>query len=235
MTKKPNYKTAEGRKLFINRTLYATAKLFLEKGYTDATTREIAQVAGVNATSMRRHFGTKENLLCELVEYVLDGQFQAAGKLLDGVTEDKILLYAAETTMQLYMAESGENIRNLYESAYSLPKSAEIIRKMITEKLADSFGELHPDRNWDYFYELEAATGGIMRSFMQIPCSEAFDMERKVSAFLTSSFRVLCVPEEKTQEAIRFVAQFDFETVAAKTIETMLQKLESMEGLLHIS
>lgn len=234
MEEKPNFKTTEGRKLFINRAIYAAARLFLEKGYTGSSTREIAELAGINVTSMNRHFGTKENLLCELVEYVLNGQFQATEELLAGVTEDKMLLYAAETTMQLYMAESGEHIRDLYEAAYSMPKSAEIIRRMITGKLADIFGELHPKLNADGFYKLEIATGGIMRSFMLIPCHEGYMIDEKAADFLTATFRVLCVPEKKIQEAIGFVSKFDFERIAQETIAGMMKKLESMEELLQV-
>lgn len=38
--------------------------------------------------------------------FVLDGQFEFTEKLLEGKTDDKILFYATETTLQLYMAET---------------------------------------------------------------------------------------------------------------------------------
>jgi AcrR family transcriptional regulator len=42
--------------------LDATLKLISEKGYLGATTREIAQEAGVTELTLFRHFGTKERL-----------------------------------------------------------------------------------------------------------------------------------------------------------------------------
>jgi len=45
---------------------------------------------------------------------VLEGQFKAIGELLSDKTDDKILLYAAETPLQLYMAESSEHMREMY-------------------------------------------------------------------------------------------------------------------------
>jgi AcrR family transcriptional regulator len=42
--------------------LDATLKLISEKGYQGATTREIAQEAGVTELTLFRHFGTKERL-----------------------------------------------------------------------------------------------------------------------------------------------------------------------------
>lgn len=44
------------------RILAAASRLFTEKGYAGATTRAIAQVAGVNEVTLFRHFGSKENL-----------------------------------------------------------------------------------------------------------------------------------------------------------------------------
>lgn len=47
--------------------LEATLKLISEKGYLGATTREIAQEAGVTELTLFRHFGSKEHLFEELL------------------------------------------------------------------------------------------------------------------------------------------------------------------------
>lgn len=52
--------------------------------------------------------------------------------------------YAAETTMQLFMAESHWAVWELYLTAYSLPRTMDVIQQMIKQKL-------------------EIVTGGIMR------------------------------------------------------------------------
>lgn len=44
--------------------LQATLKLFAEGGTQGASTRRIAQEAGVNEVTLFRHFGTKEDLIC---------------------------------------------------------------------------------------------------------------------------------------------------------------------------
>jgi AcrR family transcriptional regulator len=48
--------------------LEATLKLISEKGYLGATTREIAQEAGVTELTLFRHFGSKEQLFEELLK-----------------------------------------------------------------------------------------------------------------------------------------------------------------------
>ena len=207
--------------------LNCAAILFLEKGYEAASLKEICEMADVNIGSLINIFNNKENILCALVEYVLEHQFKTAGRLLEGVTNDKILFYAAETTMQLYMAESSEQVRELYAAAYSMPHSSAIIQHNITGKLEQIFKEHLPDLETKDFYELEIASGGIMRSFMTIPCDMYFTMDRKVRRFLETTFLVYRVSDEKINEAIEFVKKFDFALIAQETISQMLKHLET--------
>ena len=210
-----------------SKILHAAAKLFLEKGYAESTVKEIAAEAGVNLGSLTFAFKNKENILCELVGIVLEGQFEAASKVVEGITEDKVLFYAVETVMQLHMAESSEHMREMYSVSYSLPHSSQIIYRTITGKLEYIFKEYLPNLESKDFYEREIASGGIMRGFMTVPCDMYFTMERKVKSFLETTFLVYEVPKEKIQEAIAFVGQFDFEKLAKETIENMLKYLES--------
>ena len=47
--------------------LVAAAQVYAESGYRGATTRRIAQLAGVNEITLFRHFGSKEALLHEAI------------------------------------------------------------------------------------------------------------------------------------------------------------------------
>ncbi len=210
-----------------SKIMYAAAKMFLTLGYHNSTMKEIAKNAGVNYGSLFFAFKDKESLLCALVEYVLEGQFKATAEFLKGKTEDKILFYAAETTLQLYMAESSEHIRDLYAAAYSLPNSNSVIQHNITGKLEEIFKEHLPHLETKDFYELEIASGGIMRNYMTVPCDMYFTMDRKVKRFLETTFLVYRVNDEKIEEAFNFVSQFDFEALAKKIIDNMLAYLES--------
>lgn len=210
-----------------SQVLHTAARLFLEQGYTATTVREISKKSGVEINAMVRAFGNKENILCQLVEYALEGQFAATERFLKGVTDDPLLFYAAETTLQLYMAESSEQIRDLYAAAYSMPESSALIMRNIAGKLEQLFKAYQPDLEAKDFYEFEIATGGVMRGFMTVPCDLYFTMERKVRRFIECVFRIFQVPEEKTEEAIAFVSRFDYPTLARQTIDSMLYHLDS--------
>lgn len=213
-----------GKKYEINRRklLFSAAKLFLEQGYTNTSIKEIATSAKTSVGAFLRIFGTKEHILAELVRYVINGQFEVTKKLLEEKCDDKILFYAAETALQLHMAESSENIRELYGMAYSLPLTTDIIQHTITEKLENIFKEHLPNLETKDFFELEIASGGIMRGFMTVPCDMYFTMKRKVRRFLETTFLVYRVSDEKIKEAIEFVEQFDFEKIAEETINAMV-------------
>lgn len=210
-----------------SKLLHSAAKLFLQNGYSATKIVDITKAAGVDYNAVCRIFGDKDGLMAELVAYVLEGQFKATEEMLGGKPKDKILFYAAETTLQLYMAESSEHIRELYTTAYSSPKSSNIIYDTIALKLEDIFREHLPHLDSKDFYELELASGGIMRSFLTVPCDRYFTMERKVKRFLETTFLVYEVPKTKINETIEFVSQFDYPTLAQRTIDNMLAFLES--------
>ena len=210
-----------------SKVLHAAARLFLEKGYTEARMREISALAGVSYGSMMFIFRSKEEILAELVGFVLEGQFEATADLLRGKTEDKILFYAAETTLQLYLAESSEHMRELYSLSYSQAASSNVIYEKITRILADIFGERYPSYTQGEFYEKELASAGVMRNYMTRPCGIYFTMERKVRAFLENTFLLYEIPREKIEQAQKFVEGFDWRTIADGVIKNMLTYLES--------
>ncbi len=206
--------------------LFAAAKLFLEKGYTKTRLRDIAEALDATVGIITNQFESKEDILCELVQFVVENQFAATEKIISPYTDDKILFYAAETSLQLHITEINENLRDLYCSAYSLPKTSQILQKTVTRKLEQVFKEHLPYLKTQDFYKLEIATGGIMRGFMTIPCDMWFTMDQKIESFLEATFLIYRVPDEKIKEAIAFVSQFDFTAIARKTIASYIQYLE---------
>ncbi|MDI3409773.1 helix-turn-helix domain-containing protein [Bacillus sonorensis] len=66
------------KQLTRERLIQAALTLFKEKGYTAASTRDIAEKAGVNHLTLFRHFGSKRNLFREsVIQHVTSGDFLA--------------------------------------------------------------------------------------------------------------------------------------------------------------
>ncbi len=207
--------------------LSVAARLFLTIGYDKASVLKIADESKINSGSVVYAFKTKEGVVCELIRYILDEQFTRAEKMSQGKTDDKVLLYATTTVLQLYMAELNENTRKIYDVAYVLPNSLEIILHIFTQKTISFFQDSLPDWTEKNFYEREIASAGVIRNFMAIPCGIYFTMERKVNAFLESFLTLYYISAPKIREAIEFVSQFDFNTAAQQAFDEILAKIEA--------
>ena len=208
-----------------SKILRSAAKLFLEKGYKNTTMNELAKVSNISYGALFRTFEDKEAVLCELVGYVLEAQFEMSEKLLKD-NEDKILFYAFETTLQLYLAESSEHMREMYNVSYSLFNSSQKVYNTITNKLEYIFKEHLPNLETKDFYELEIASAGIMRNFMSVPCNIYFTMDRKINRFLETTFLIYRVDDKKINEAIEFVSKFNFKKIANELLNSLLTYLE---------
>jgi len=114
--------------------LKATLKLISEKGYLGATTREIAQEAGVTELTLFRHFGSKERLFEELLKgYTFLPLLKELLPELEGLScEDALTLIA--TRFLLSLKERKSMVRIMYSEVTSYPvKIREVYNKFIDE------------------------------------------------------------------------------------------------------
>ena len=206
------------------KVLRAAVALFLEKGYTKTTTGEIARAAGIGQSSFFHVFPSKEALLLELVQRMFAGQFDLAGQ--HSGAEDPVFLYAVETALQLHIAELTEPLRELYVVGYTLPSTSAFIYRSTAARLQKIFGPYVPGAQPKDFYEMEIASGSIMRGFMSVPCDVYFTMEAKISRFLDCSLKLYDVPKEKRAAITAAVLRMDLHTMALGIIQKTVQQAE---------
>lgn len=206
--------------------LHSASKLFIERGYSNTRIKDIAEDARVSYNDVFRLFGDKDTILSALIGLVLECQFETSERVLFNKTNKKLFIYAFETVLQLYIAESLEHIREMYMVSYSLPHSLQIVHKTITLKLEEVFKELLPNFETKDFYELEIASAGIMRGYISVPCDMYFTMDRKVKRFIESNFRIYKVDENTIIEVLEFLKQFDFKTIANEVLNNLFAYLE---------
>lgn len=123
------------------RILQAAARVFAEAGYARATTRALADAAGVNEVTLFRHFGNKQNLFAAVVEQ-FGGQAMASSletQLTGDYRQD--LLAIGSHLLQLLL-ERKEALRLMLCEAAHFPEVQAVvvqnprqIRQMLAEYL----------------------------------------------------------------------------------------------------
>ena len=207
--------------------LTVSMKLFLEKGYEGTTAKEVADMAGIVSGSPFFQFGNKEGVLLGLVKQMFDGQFATAG-MLAGEGADPL-----ETALQLHIAEMSDPLRELYVTAYTLPRTSAYIYENMIDKIEAIFSPYLTGLEKNDFYELEIAAAGVMRGFMARHCDLYFTIERKVMRCLSCCFKLYEVPREAYMPALQQALAVDLASVARMVVDkTVRTAEESVEAAL---
>ncbi|CDA91642.1 transcriptional regulator TetR family [Ruminococcus sp. CAG:563] len=206
------------------RILSVCVKLFIEKGFRKTTNAEILELADVTSSTFYNIFKTKDGVLLELTEFMFENQFNIA-EALAGSGASPVMIYAAETSLQMTLTELNENLREIYVDAYSQPYIAEYIYQQTTNKLFDIFGSYMPGYSLSDFYELEIGSAGIMRGYMSRPCDKYFTLEKKLDRFLRMSMSAYNVPKDEQDRAVAFVESLDIVSTANSVMQKLFEAL----------
>lgn len=216
-----------------DKMLLAAITRFLADGYEKTTTASIAKAAGMSASSFFAAFETKEDLLLLLVKHMFSNQFSEIFGIV-GSSAEPVMIYAAETALQLHIAELSESLRELYVTAYSLSSTSEYLYQNTSKKLEQLFAQYMPGCSSRDFYELEIASAGIMRGFMSKPCDVYFTMNDKLRRFLGCCLTLYRVPQSLQEQVIESVLEMDLHTTAATLIENVVAQAEAgFEAIMH--
>ena len=209
-----------------NKILHASVKLFLKNGYEKTTTASIAKEAGMMPSSFFASFESKEELLLTLVKIMFGNQFESVGRFA-GASDDPVLLYSIETSLQICITELSEPLRELYVMSYSLPTTSEYIYSSMAERLQKIFSKHMPGAELKDFYEMDIASAGIMRAYMAKPCDMYFTIENKLTRFLQNSLTLYSVPKEVQAQITDAVLKMDLRSCAEQMIRKMVELAET--------
>lgn len=208
-----------------NKMLLAAIQLFLEQGYEKTTTAQIARAAGMSSTSFFAAFENKEALLLTLTQIMFENQFAKARAFAKDM--EPLMVYCLETSLQIYITELSEPLREIYVMAYTLPSTTEYILKSTAVQIKAIFSPFMPDAEDKDFYEMDIASGSIMRGFMARKCDMYFTVQKKIDRFLECCLKLYDVPKEKRASLIEAVLAFDLHSVAKRLIDEIIAKAET--------
>ena len=209
-----------------DRVVLAAAELFMKQGFANTSVKEISTESGESENAIYYEMKTKEAIIAELIGYVIEYQREVSREKLKGITDDKLLCFCFEKVLQLYLAETSENIRELYTTVYSIPKTWDYIKEINADALKYVFGDRFPELDFKDFYELEIASGGIMRGYITVPCNMYFTKKQKVKRYIETTLRVFHVEDEMIESTLKFLLQFDFSKIAQETFDDIYNYFE---------
>lgn len=209
-----------------NQILSTCIRLFLKQGYHNTTVKQIAAESGCATGSFQNLFKSKENVLAELVELMFSSQFKSA-KTFAGRDLPPEYTYALETSIQLAITETDENLRDIYIEAYSQPAINDMICRKTSEEMFCIFGSRFPGCTVSDFYELDIGSNGLMRGYMSKKCDIYFTLERKIDRFLGMSLSCYRVTPAEQADVIEFIHGIDILSVAHNIIPDMLSSLKT--------
>lgn len=208
-----------------NKMLLAAIQLFLDQGYEKTTTAQIARAAGMSPTSFFVAFENKEALLLTLTQIMFENQFAKARTFAKDM--EPLMVYCLETSLQIYITELSEPLREIYVMAYTLPSTTEYILKSTAVQIKAIFSPFMPEAEDKDFYEMDIASGSIMRGFMARKCDMYFTVQKKIERFLECCLKLYDVPKEKRVSLIEAVLAFDLHSVAKRLIDEIIAKAET--------
>ncbi len=117
---------------------------------------------------------------------------------------EPLMVYCLETSLQIYITELSEPLREIYVMAYTPAKHYGIyFLKSTAVQIKTIFSPFMPEAEDKDFYEMDIASGSIMRGFMARKCDIYFTVQKKISRFLECCLKLYDVPKEKTCEPYR--------------------------------
>lgn len=206
------------------RILSVCVKLFIEKGYNQTTNAEILKLTGLSNGTFYNIFHSKDGILQELANFMFSNQFGIANK--SPITNDPIMIYSLETSIQLTLTELNENLREIYLEAYSNPTVCDIVHHRTAKELFRIFRNFLPEYTEADFYELDIGTSGVMRGYMAKKCDCYFTLERKLRRFLEITLSTYRVPFEKQEAIISQILSMDITSIANSVMQRLFSALE---------
>jgi AcrR family transcriptional regulator len=195
--------------------------MFLEQGYTATSTKQIADELDIALGNLNYHFPTKEHLLAELVDMLVNFQW----KMIEEEANDglsSIMAICLELTAMAAICDTNAAAKDFYLSTYSSPMCLEIIRKNDTARAKEVFAQYCPDWTDEQFAEAEVLVSGIEYATL-MTVGDPVSLETRIAGALNGILQIYNLPEETRRMKIRRVLAMDYRAIAERMLAELKQ------------
>lgn len=213
--------------------------LMLEKGYKNSTIKELSEILGISKGNITFYFPTKEHLLLELTNEVLEFHQKCIERVRsDGYTD--LLAYCWEIAAQIVICEDYEKMRELYLEIYTHQMTMARVKYWTAEKNYKLLHPRLPDWTPEKFRIYENVACCIERSALTELCTAEYPLETKVVITLDSLLKLYDVEKETRMSMINQILDLNYHKIGRTLHEEFITFVENvnrqaLERALHIT
>ena len=204
----------------------SACRLFLQKGFTNTTAKEISDSLGISTGNLTFYFPTKEHLLAVLAEKLAVFQ-QTELQHIVGENESPLFARCLELAAMASVCEENEVIRDFYLSVYRSPMALAIIRKTDSDRSKTIFKGLHSD--WldaDYRTTGILASGIEYATLMVTETESDLPLEKRIAASIYGALILYGISAEERHEIIRRILKMDYSSIGRNIITEFTNYIE---------
>jgi len=206
--------------------LKTALSLYLKHGYSSTTNQMIVKKINCSPGEITHFFGTKENMLYEIVKIILPTHQET----LEGKENSDILSelkYSIEIAVEIAMCENNEIIRDLYINAYTLPKVIGLIRDYSYKKTYNLFSSKLPSWDEQDFFENEIFSMGIVYASLMEKCTPRYNLKQKIARTINALLKMYEFDVITRSEIVVNVTKLDLVKLASDAEKEMRQQIEN--------
>ncbi len=204
--------------------IQAATRMFLENGYSHTPVKAISDALNISAGNLTFYFPTKEHLLAELVEMLCDFQWKIMDQSADEGTSGLVAL-CLELPAMAAMCQESPIASDFYLSAYTHPKTLEIIRKNDMAKARQVFSAHCPDWTPTQFAQAEMLVSGIEYATLMTTAASP-PLHDRVSCALRTILTLYQVPQPLRQETLDTVLAMDYQAIGRRILQEFMEYIE---------
>ena len=210
-----------------NEIIKLASQMFLTQGYTESSTKKMAEKLNISVGNLAYHFPTKEHLLAELTEKLCDYHLLVLEAEIDeGSTS--LLAYLLELTSMMAVCEENEVAKDLYTSVYKHSIPLTLMRKADTQKAKQIFAEYCPDWTEEDFTLTENAVSGIEYASLMKENAQEIPLDKRIVKTLNVVMKAYNVPEDIRKQKIKKVLKIDYRKIGSQFIKGFSKYVETI-------
>jgi AcrR family transcriptional regulator len=186
-----------------SRVVAAAFQLFIEKGYEDATIRQISERSGVSSGSIYHFFSDKEGVFQQLTLQVFETTLEVAEH---GAArhKDAYLILALKWAYLVRLFSADKRMAELFSVAYRSWKISQELLRVATSRHRKLLGTVLADWNEDQFFIATLQLGGVLSVLVDERVNlDSLNEEKRIRALLSTALHAFGVEPDKIQGLIQ--------------------------------